>query len=200
MVGTADYIAPEVLRGEPHTFRLDYWSLGVIVYELMTGALPFNADTPEEVFKNTLQRRIKYPPIGRGEGQISPEAHDFIERLLCLDPMKRLGSNGIGEIKSHAFFKDVDFKGLLDEPSKFFIPLGKDADAVQFKNQRVDDEDVRALREDQQQCSGGLLQERKDGAFRDFDDICYPTLVKINARKVADALKKASKKQKNKKK
>lgn len=67
-VGTADYIAPEVLRGEAHTFRLDFWSLGIIVYEFLTGSLPFNADTPEKIFDNILQRSIKYPPFGYDEG------------------------------------------------------------------------------------------------------------------------------------
>ena len=64
VIGTADYIAPEVLKGEPHTFRLDFWSLGVIVYEFLTGALPFNDETPEKIFKKIMARKIVYPPIG----------------------------------------------------------------------------------------------------------------------------------------
>ena len=95
LIGTADYIAPEVIKGEPHTFRLDFWALGVVVYEMLTGALPFNDETPEKVFRNILRREIKYPPLGREEGQISPEAHDFMERLMCTDPDVRLGSKGI---------------------------------------------------------------------------------------------------------
>ena len=57
-VGTADYIAPEVLKEEPHTFRLDFWSLGIIVYEFLTGSLPFNAASPELIFENILAREI----------------------------------------------------------------------------------------------------------------------------------------------
>ena len=68
VIGTADYMAPEVLLGENHTFRLDFWAIGVITYELLTGALPFNDDTPEKVFKNILNREIKYPPIGTEDG------------------------------------------------------------------------------------------------------------------------------------
>ena len=56
--GTAAYIAPEVLKGEEHTFRLDFWSLGVIVFEFLTGNLPFNADTSAKVFENILARNI----------------------------------------------------------------------------------------------------------------------------------------------
>ena len=74
-VGTPDYIAPEVLKGETHTFRLDFWSLGVIVFEFITGALPFHDETPAKIFKNIMERKIKYPPIGYEDGQITPEAH-----------------------------------------------------------------------------------------------------------------------------
>ena len=74
-VGTPDYIAPEVLKGEPHTFRLDFWSLGVIVFEFLTGGLPFHDETPAKIFQKITKRSIAYPPIGREEGQLSPEAH-----------------------------------------------------------------------------------------------------------------------------
>jgi serine/threonine protein kinase len=74
-IGTPDYIAPEVLKGEQHTFRLDFWSLGVIVYEFLTGGLPFNDQTPELIFKNIMARNITFPE----EGMISPEAKLLIE-------------------------------------------------------------------------------------------------------------------------
>jgi len=60
-LGTADYMAPEVIKGEEHTFALDFWSLGVITYEFLTGKLPFNDDTPEKVFKKILNRDIVFP-------------------------------------------------------------------------------------------------------------------------------------------
>lgn len=57
-MGTADYIAPEVIKQLEHTHRIDFWSLGVIAYELLTGALPFNDDSPEKIFKNILKNQI----------------------------------------------------------------------------------------------------------------------------------------------
>lgn len=92
VLGTCHYMAPEVVDGLKNTLALDFWSLGVIVYEFLTGALPFQAKTTLEVFKRIKARDIKYPPVGRGEDQMSPEAHDLIERLLTTDPSVRLGA------------------------------------------------------------------------------------------------------------
>ena len=79
-------MAPEVIQGEDHTPSLDFWSLGVITYEFLTGALPFNDETPEKVFKRILSRDIKFPTIGRDEDEMTPEAHDLINKLLNSDP------------------------------------------------------------------------------------------------------------------
>ena len=147
VIGTADYIAPEVIRGEDHTFRLDFWSLGVMVYEFLTGALPFNDETPEKIFEKILEKKIHYPPIGYEDGQISPEAHKFIEDLLTLDPKARLGSNGIHEIKNHVFLKDINWDTIMTDIAPF-IPLGKDEDAVYFPKANDKDEDIRNIIED----------------------------------------------------
>ena len=118
-------MAPEVIEGKDHTHALDFWSLGVVAYEFLTGALPFNDSTPDKVFKRILDRQIKFPKIGYEEGEISPEAHDFINKLLTIDPVKRLGVKSINEIKKHAFFKDIDWSNLMDsEPP--FKPTGRD--------------------------------------------------------------------------
>jgi serine/threonine-protein kinase RIM15 len=57
-----------------------------------------------------------------------------MEKLMCMDPLKRLGHNGIDEVKNHPFFKKTNWDTLLEEPSPYFIPIGKDLDAVYFKN------------------------------------------------------------------
>ena len=191
VIGTADYIAPEVLKGEPHTFRLDFWSLGVIVYEFLTGALPFNDESPEKIFKKIMGRKIVYPPIGQEEGQISPEAHQFIEALLNPDPLKRLGSNGINEVKQHPFFAKTNWDTLMEEPAPF-IPIGRDVDTVYFPKANDKDDDLRHIIDDQMKFS--TIKVDKD--FQDFDGICYQTLAQINQQKAKDALKRAEKKKK----
>lgn len=186
MLGTADYIAPEILKGEEHTFRLDFWSLGVMVYEFLTGALPFNDESPEKIFKNILKREINYPPIGDEDGMISEAAHRFMEELMCEDPYKRLGSNGIEEVKNHDFFKDMDWNDLMTGPAPF-IPLGKDVDTVRFPKANDKDDDIRHIIDDQMKYSSIKV----DNDFAGFDDICYGTLIDINRKEAANAIKKA---------
>jgi serine/threonine protein kinase len=79
-------MAPEVINGEENTPSLDFWSFGIIVYEFLTGGLPFQANSPLEVFERIKKRDIKYPTIGRGENELSPEAHSLIEGLLTMNP------------------------------------------------------------------------------------------------------------------
>lgn len=65
IVGTPDYIAPEILLGESEDqYLVDWWSVGVIIYEMIVGIPPFNAETVEKVFDNIKQNRIEWPPIG----------------------------------------------------------------------------------------------------------------------------------------
>ena len=106
IIGTPDYIAPEVLEGvvKPGT-AIDWWSVGVILYELVVGLPPFNDETRELVFENILNMKMQWPTSDDGKPILSADIHNLISSFLNKDPSKRLGSNGIQEIKSHAFFK-----------------------------------------------------------------------------------------------
>lgn len=117
-------MAPEVINGEENTKALDLWSLGVIIYEFLTGALPFQANTALDVFNRIKARDLKYPNVGRGEDDMSPEAHDLIERLLTVDPIKRIS---IDDIKKHLFFSGFlwDKISEMDPP---FKPAGREND------------------------------------------------------------------------
>jgi serine/threonine protein kinase len=123
VVGTPDYLSPEILLGTGHGTPADWWSLGIILYEFLTGVPPFNDDTPEQIFQNILKAEIEWPKTG----EISPEARDLISKLTVRDPKKRLGSNGVDEIKKHPFFKDVDWSTLLEKNMEnVFIPKPDD--------------------------------------------------------------------------
>ena len=92
MLGTADYIAPEVIKGEDVSYLLDFWSLGIIGYEFMTGSLPFNDDSWEKIRENILHKEISWPEAGTGPNQLHPDALDFLQKLLVRDPKQRLGA------------------------------------------------------------------------------------------------------------
>lgn len=110
--GTMEYMAPEVVRGSSagHDFSVDWWALGVLTYELLTGASPFTVDGERNTSKEISQRILKKnPPI---PPQFTASGKSFIAALLHKDPTKRLGYNGSAEIKNHVFFANLNWDKL----------------------------------------------------------------------------------------
>ncbi|RDX72955.1 putative serine/threonine protein kinase IREH1, partial [Mucuna pruriens] len=122
-VGTPDYLAPEILLGTGHAFTADWWSVGVILFELLVGIPPFNAEHPQTIFDNILNRKIPWPAVPE---EMSPEALDLIDRLLTEDPNQRLGSKGASEVKQHVFFKDINWDTLARQKAAF-VPASESA-------------------------------------------------------------------------
>jgi len=118
MVGTPDYMAPEIIAPEKFKDKayneksLDWWSLGVILYQFLIGVPPFCDETIDNVFDNILHRRIEWPTIGDEEDGISHDAYDLINKLLEFDPAKRLGANGAHEVMEHPFFKELNWENF----------------------------------------------------------------------------------------
>eukprot|EP00727_Mastigamoeba_balamuthi_P013038 m51a1_g8357 putative protein kinase (1237) ;mRNA; r:70273-75720 len=129
-VGTPDYIAPEVLLGLPHGQEVDWWALGCVLYEFLTGIPPFSADTLDETFDNIVRRRIEWP----ADSTASAAARSCVGRLLALNPEKRLGGGGRGaaEVKSHAFFAGIDWATMRKQTPPFVPKLEGDADTSFF--------------------------------------------------------------------
>ncbi|KAL9324420.1 hypothetical protein ACSQ67_009277 [Phaseolus vulgaris] len=122
-VGTPDYLAPEILLGTGHAYTADWWSVGVILFELLVGIPPFNAEHPQNIFDNILNRKIPWPGVPE---EMSPEAQDLIDRLLTEDPNQRLGSKGASEVKQHVFFKDINWDTLARQKAAF-VPASESA-------------------------------------------------------------------------
>ena len=116
IVGTPDYIAPEILKYGVYSTAVDFWAAGVIAYELLTNCPPFNDSTVEATFDNIKGFKIHWIPVRTKEDEdgISPELDSLIKGLLQPDPKKRLGSRSIDDIKTHPFFKGVQWDHLLE--------------------------------------------------------------------------------------
>ncbi|XP_062160293.1 probable serine/threonine protein kinase IRE4 isoform X2 [Alnus glutinosa] len=144
-VGTPDYLAPEILLGTEHGYAADWWSVGIILFELITGIPPFTAERPEIIFDNILNRKIPWPSV---PSDMSYEAQDFIYRFLIHDPEQRLGANGSVEVKAHPFFRGVNWDNLALQKAAF-VPQPDSADDTSYFISRFT------------QISGGMLDDRK---------------------------------------
>ncbi|KAJ5273107.1 Serine/threonine-protein kinase gad8 [Penicillium angulare] len=114
--GTPEYLAPELLLGNGYTKSVDWWTLGVLLYEMLTGLPPFYDENTNEMYRKILQEPLTFP----SSDIVPPAARDLLQRLLDRDPIRRLGANGAAEIKSHHFFANIDWRKLLQrkyEPS-----------------------------------------------------------------------------------
>ncbi|XP_059665216.1 serine/threonine-protein kinase UCNL-like [Cornus florida] len=121
-VGTEEYVAPEVVRGEGHEFAVDWWALGVLTYEMLYGTTPFKGKNRKETFRNILIKNPEF--IGKRTDLI-----DLIGRLLEKDPTRRLGYNrGACEIKEHKFFRGVKWDLLTEVLRPPFLPARDEAE------------------------------------------------------------------------
>lgn len=125
VVGTPDYLAPEALLGtgggKP---TIDWWAVGVTLYEFLVGIPPFNDETPEKIFQRILDCNIDWPDVPE---EMSYHAQDLIQKLLCSNPQERLGANGVQEIKEHPFFGDLNWDTLyLESRIATFVPRVQD--------------------------------------------------------------------------
>lgn len=98
--GTPEYVSPEIITCKGHGIYTDYWSLGILIFELLTGYTPFSAVSTTTTYHNIVKCEYRIPP------HVNPSAHDLIRKLLVVDTTKRLGCqhNGIQDIQLHEWF------------------------------------------------------------------------------------------------
>ncbi|EEP82483.1 serine/threonine-protein kinase psk1 [Uncinocarpus reesii 1704] len=116
-LGTVEYMAPEVIQGKPYGKACDWWSLGALGFDLLTGSPPFKGNNNARISEKIIKQKLVLPYF------LGPDAKDLLTRLLRKEPNKRLGSNmpkDINTIKNHRFFRKIDWKALerreLDPP------------------------------------------------------------------------------------
>lgn len=108
--GTPEYLAPEILNGHGYNKTIDWWTLGVLLYEMLAGLPPFYDEITDKMYQ-----KILHNPLVFGD-EIGAEARSILTGLLTRDPSQRLGVNGADEIRRHPFFeKNIDFKRLLQK-------------------------------------------------------------------------------------
>ncbi|KAM9958049.1 hypothetical protein ACTFIW_013025 [Dictyostelium discoideum] len=112
--GTPEYLAPEIITGAGHGKAADWWSVGILLFEMLTGRSPFLASNRNDMYKSMIQGNLRMPMF------LSSDAQDLLEKLLVPDPNKRLGSTqGFEEISSHPFFELIPWRML---ESKMITP------------------------------------------------------------------------------
>ncbi|KAK1765666.1 camp-dependent protein kinase catalytic subunit [Phialemonium atrogriseum] len=132
LCGTPDYLAPEVVSNKGYNKSVDWWSLGILIYEMLCGYTPFwDSGSPMKIYENILKGRVKYPPY------INPDAQDLLERLITHDLTTRLGNlyGGSQDVKNHPWFSEVTWDRLarkdIDAPYTPPVKAGA-GDASQF--------------------------------------------------------------------
>jgi len=127
--GTVEYMAPEVVNRRGHDFSADWWSFGVLMYEMLTGRLPFQGEDRKQTMNQILKAKLGMPTF------LSPEAQSLLRALFKRNPTNRLGSgpNGIEDIKAHTFFSSIDWDQLVKKSvSPPFQPTVVADDAFHF--------------------------------------------------------------------
>jgi serine/threonine protein kinase len=108
--GSPEYMSPEMLKGLGHGREVDYYSIGALLYEMLTGNSPFYDPNRSKMYMKILNDELQYPTY------LSRHANNLISKLLEKDPSKRLGSeNGIEDIKAHPWLKSIDWKRIYQK-------------------------------------------------------------------------------------
>lgn len=167
--GTVEYMAPEVVNRKGHHFSADWWSFGVLMYEMLTGNLPFHCSTRQETMNQILKAKLGMPD------NLSSEAQSLLRALFKRNPQNRLGAgpNGIEDIKSHEFFATIDWPNLMEKKVRPpFIPAVSRDDAFYF--------DVEYTSKSPKDSPGGPVSASAHEIFRGFSFIA-PGLLENDA-------------------
>jgi serine/threonine protein kinase len=115
--GSYAYLAPEMIKKEGHSMDMDWYLLGVVLYEMLEGYPPYYSDDKDELMKSILENDLRIPD------HISEEAQDLLSKLLQKEPGNRLGFNdGAAEIKAHPWFGSIDWENVAQKGLKPYFP------------------------------------------------------------------------------
>lgn len=157
MCGTPEYLAPEIITANGHCLEVDWWALGIFLYEMLVGYTPFFDDNQCEVYTKVLAGKILFPP------SFDSIAKDIVRRLLIPDPAARFGCllRGAEDVMKHKFFRGLDWNQLYQEaiPPPFIPKLKDEWDCCFFETYPEDE------------CAlppSGPLTDEQQALFKDF--------------------------------
>jgi serine/threonine protein kinase len=119
LCGTPEYLAPEMLLNKGHGKAVDWWTFGILLYEMLAGIDPFSDDDPMLIYQKILKGKVKFPR------SFDKNAKSLVKHLLQADLSKRYGNlkNGVNDIKGHRFFNGMNWNKLLQKELKApYIP------------------------------------------------------------------------------
>ncbi|XP_053182228.1 serine/threonine-protein kinase N2-like [Scomber japonicus] len=160
--GTPEFLAPEVLTDDNYTRAVDWWGMGVLIFEMLVGESPFPGEDEEEVFDSIVNDDVQYP------ASLPPDAVSIIQKLLKRNPLKRLGAGerDANELKGEKFFETIDWEALLAKKVKPpFLPSIKES--VDVSN--FDSEFTRLQPILSPPSKPFILSAEQQEAFADFD-------------------------------
>jgi serine/threonine protein kinase len=137
-VGTPDYLPPEIIKREGHDYTADYWSLGVVMFELLSGHTPFHKGSIDATIQAIVASDIDWSCI---DEDVSAEARDLIEKFLRPNPANRIGSAHANDIRGHPWFSAVNWNTLLDTPATF-VPHVDDEHDTSYFHDRSGEKDL----------------------------------------------------------
>ncbi|OHT15882.1 hypothetical protein TRFO_13721 [Tritrichomonas foetus] len=193
VVGTPDYMAPEIILSKNHTYTADYWSLGVMVFEMLVGIPPFHGTDEADTFRRILLGTACWDELT----DVSEDAIDFIKKLLVVNPEQRLGSKNIDQIMKHKWFTGIDWDDV-ESMEPVFIPDTSRLDSYKeyFTDRyQFNQNDESDIIEDMQSAEQGVKKADDDDEVTQFPSISLEQLKDTNveiAEKIRQQHRRAS--------
>ncbi|EZG66846.1 protein serine/threonine kinase catalytic domain protein [Gregarina niphandrodes] len=138
LCGTPEYLAPEIIQSKGHGKSVDWWALGILIYEMLVGGPPFFDDDPMKIYRKVMDGHVEYPEF------IDSRAKDLIRKLLTHDRSKRYGclKHGAEDVKRHKFFRNISWIDCYERriPAPYIPKVASSDDVSMFDYYSENDE------------------------------------------------------------